>query len=188
MLLQPALRQPDDASDAFTPDDLKHYGIVLERSRLNENGLKALDAMMAYNNPFVIERFMTDNQITDLEYATACFTALKQYLAVCVLTNGKRTPSKIIDEMWHSFILHMRDYESYCRVHLRQTVYHDPAQPRMTVASSSITSRVRACWPRSARPTSGSGLKTTSASPGAFRPVFQRCACSMTASSPCNKP
>ena len=62
-----------------------------------------------------------------MEIAHRTFTALKQYLAVCAYMGGKRTPAKVIDECWHTFILHLKDYVEFCQQHLGGLMYHNPA-------------------------------------------------------------
>lgn len=112
--------------DEFTPEDLAELGVVLRRDQLNPKGQMLLDSIMSYRNERVIERYIADNGGTQ-EEAERIYAAMLQYLVVCVLTQGKRTPSKVIDEMWHAFILHMKDYENFCKQYLRQIVYHSPA-------------------------------------------------------------
>lgn len=97
------------------------------RDELNEKGSAIIGQIMRYRNENVIERFLADNPATTREEAEAAWVGLLQFLTICVLNRGNHTPSKIVDEMWHAFILHMRDYESFCTEHLRQMIYHDPA-------------------------------------------------------------
>ena len=113
--------------DDFTEEERNDLGIVLRRDQLNERGIQVIDGIMAYRNERVIARYVEDNGGT-YEEAEEVYEAMLQYLAVAAITKGKRTPSKVIDEMWHAFILHMKDYRDFCEAHLRQIIYHDPAE------------------------------------------------------------
>ncbi len=81
---------------------------------------------MAYENDDVVIRFAEDQEV-DIDTAKRVFHGLKQYLAVCVFTGGKRTPAKIVDECWHTFLLHSRDYAGFCDKYTRGFVHHEPA-------------------------------------------------------------
>lgn len=108
---------------APTPEQL---GNTVYQSELTEDGKKHLAAILGYENDDVVIRFAEDQEL-DLETARRVFMGLKQYLAVCVFTGGKRTPPKIVDECWHTFLLHSRDYAAFCERFTRGFVHHDPA-------------------------------------------------------------
>lgn len=117
----------DRAVKSAVEDAVAAEGIVpTRRQDLNKQGIALLDEIMAYRNESVIERYMTDNSASRQE-AEIAYVGLLQFLVLSVFNKGNHTPSKIIDEMWHCFILHMRDYEEFCKKYLRQVVYHDPA-------------------------------------------------------------
>lgn len=99
----------------------------MQKNDLNSRGHDFLAKTMAYKNESVIERYMADNPSSTRDDADAAWQGLLQFLVVCSLNKGSLTPSKIIDEMWHAFLLHMRDYEKFCLFSLRQMIYHDPA-------------------------------------------------------------
>lgn len=89
-------------------------------------GQQIVKSIFAYKNPAVVKRYSEDAKVS-IDEAQRTFDGLKQYLAACVFTGGKRTPAKIIDECWHTFLLHLRDYQVFCERYLRGLVYHDPA-------------------------------------------------------------
>jgi hypothetical protein len=116
-----------------TADDPNHrppteaeLGDVVHYEQLTEEGRLHLAALMSYENEAVIIRFVEDQEL-DLETARRIFHGLKQYLAVCIFTGGKRTPAKIVDECWHTFLLHSRDYADFCEKFTRGFVHHEPA-------------------------------------------------------------
>ncbi len=93
---------------------------------LTEEGLFKLKALLTYENKLVIERYALDNDVS-LEYSKKIFNGLMQFFAVCSFVNGIHTPAVGIDEMWHTFVLHMREYEKFCKEVVVSTLYHDPA-------------------------------------------------------------
>jgi hypothetical protein len=93
---------------------------------LDDHGRGRLSSIVEYKNPAVVKRYAEDANVS-MEMAEKTFNGLKQYLAVCVFTGGKRTPAKLIDECWHTFILHLKDYDEFCQEKMRGMVYHNPA-------------------------------------------------------------
>jgi hypothetical protein len=101
-------------------------GDLVRFDDLTTVGKQHLTAILNYRNEAVVRRYADDHKVT-LELAERTFKGLLQYLAVCGFTGGKRTPAKIIDECWHVFILHLKDYDDFCHTYMRGLVYHDPA-------------------------------------------------------------
>jgi hypothetical protein len=132
MVLTQVLKKPHVSSSShrnvrsrIEPHAVKDCTFV-SCAQLTSKGVALVGEIMCYRNESVIERYMTDNH-APREEAEAAFRGLLQFLLICVLNKGSHTPSKKVDEMWHCFILHMREYEAFCRGFLRQMVYHDPA-------------------------------------------------------------
>lgn len=89
-------------------------------------GIEKIEELLAYRNAAVIERFAFDKMIS-YDEAEEVFVGLMQYVIACTFTAGYKTPSMIIDEMWHTFVLHMKDYERFCEEQLGgRVLYHDP--------------------------------------------------------------
>jgi hypothetical protein len=78
----------------------------------------------------LIERFRVDHLVSKTE-ALERFEETKKFL---VLSAGNPTvsysPSKLVDEMWHSFILHTRDYLAFCQ-ELGYFMHHIPSRKPM---------------------------------------------------------
>ena len=55
---------------------------------------------------------------------------LRQFFLGCLRSNGKfvAMPSKVVDSMWHEFILHTRAYRDWCDLLLGRFVDHVPAE------------------------------------------------------------
>jgi hypothetical protein len=114
------------ADNAKRQPTAEEIGDTVSFESLTDQGKGHLAAIMAYENQDVLIRFAEDQEL-DLETAERVFYGLKQYLVVCVFTGGKRSPAKIIDECWHTFLLHSKDYAKFCDQYLRGFVHHDPA-------------------------------------------------------------
>jgi hypothetical protein len=93
---------------------------------LNQSGRIKLEKILAYKNDAVIERYCEDHEVSISE-GKKLFAGMLQYLTVCAFVDGAHTPASDIDEMWHIFILHMRDYEKFCKEDAGALIYHDPA-------------------------------------------------------------
>jgi hypothetical protein len=86
-----------------------------------ENSLKG-DAMTSIPSE-VIQRFAS-KQNMDLSEASQLFLNLEQFLdnaSSCVAS-----PSKVVDEAWHEFVLHTRQYADYCMTRYGRFIHHVP--------------------------------------------------------------
>lgn len=77
--------------------------------------------------PFeVIERFALRNDIS-LEIASEIHEELLSYLDEGQIIKSKtHSPSKVVDEAWHSFILHTKLYSEFCMNRYGSIVHHFP--------------------------------------------------------------
>ncbi len=96
------------------------------RSQVSSPGIEKLNELLDHRCEGVIMRYSLDKKVS-YEEAEKVFVGLMQYVIATTFTAGYRTPSMIIDEMWHIYLLHMRDYEQFCADMLGSTLYHDPA-------------------------------------------------------------
>ncbi len=55
---------------------------------------------------------------------------LRQFFVACQRSDGKfvAMPSKVVDAMWHEFILHTRAYRDWCELVLGRFLHHTPAE------------------------------------------------------------
>src|SRR5690242_21024443 len=67
--------------------------------------------------------------------------ALRQFFLVHARSDGATIgmPSKVVDDLWHAFILNTRDYERFCEKAFGKFFHHVPpeAMPKGTHADSS---------------------------------------------------
>ena len=53
------------------------------------------------------------------------FSELKDFLSGC--SGHGKSPSKEVDQIWHSFILHTAEYARFCEVFFNRFIHHKPA-------------------------------------------------------------
>ncbi len=55
---------------------------------------------------------------------------LRQFFLASAMAHGRfvAMPSKVVDAMWHEFILHTRAYERFCRQAFGRMLHHTPAE------------------------------------------------------------
>ena len=52
---------------------------------------------------------------------------LVKFLSLCAESELPLAPSGVIDDLWHEFILHTRDYAEFCATTLGSFVHHVPS-------------------------------------------------------------
>ena len=93
----------------------------------------ALAEVMQYKNEAVVQRFM---ETWDLPRADAddIFDQMNKWLWLHATSAALPDPprlailpsTKLIDEMWHTFILFTRDYVAYCERYFGRYLHHNP--------------------------------------------------------------
>lgn len=79
--------------------------------------------------PLLIRRFCLEHQVTECD-AKEVFQETKKFLVLCANDRTSAySPSKKVDEMWHQFILHSRDYFRFCDL-VGGYIHHQPSQSR----------------------------------------------------------
>lgn len=75
----------------------------------------------------LIKRFCSEHKVSEDE-AREGFEETKKFLLLCAKNKGVNySPSLQVDAMWHQFILHTRDYFTFCDT-LGGFVHHQPAE------------------------------------------------------------
>lgn len=90
-----------------------------------------VQAAMSFPPPaLLIKRFCAENNISKKE-ARDIFQETKKFLVLCANNRAANySPSKEVDDMWHQFMLHSRDYFNFCEL-LGGYIHHQPtARPR----------------------------------------------------------
>ena len=83
------------------------------------------EAIMSYKNDLVVKRYANRFKVSE-EYASRLFYAMKQMLWLSTVHEGVN-PSKEVDDMWHWFILHTKQYIEFCGEFFGHYVHHSPA-------------------------------------------------------------
>ena len=78
-----------------------------------------------YSNSAVIERIQRDEGV-DLDTARAWFQEMLVFLDLCDRSKDVLSPPTDVDKAWHAFLLHSRDYATYCHERFGHTIWHDP--------------------------------------------------------------
>ena len=98
-----------------------------------------LDEVLSYQNDKIPKKFINHFKIS-FEESKDIFIELKKWLWLCALNyedklnNKPNTPhcitsiesTRIIDEMWHMFILFTKDYKEFCEQYFNCYIHHFP--------------------------------------------------------------
>ncbi len=118
------------------------------------SGVKDLAGALSYQNPVLVKRFAARYDVSE-ERATQLFEECKKFMIICILVGGA-SPSHELDEMWHHFILHTRDYIGYCERYLGRYLHHNPTETpdvknrnlMLEVAKATFGSIEESMWPK----------------------------------------
>ena len=66
----------------------------------------------------------------DMRYddAAILFDELENFLAAS--SAARQVPTRLLDEAWHAFILHTREYAEYCSGRFGKLIHHIPENPK----------------------------------------------------------
>lgn len=93
--------------------------------------LPQLEDLLTYDNDKVVAHFCRLYPTVDINTAKQIFKDLLGWLWVSVYRemNGQITqfitPLNHLDNMWHVFILHTRDYFAFCNVYFSRYLHHE---------------------------------------------------------------
>jgi hypothetical protein len=90
------------------------------------------NALDCENEALVIEGFMKRYAVSKTE-AEAIFAETKKWLWLAAKASTEESmqlamekPLLVIDEMWHNFILHTKQYHQYCMDKFKKFIHHSP--------------------------------------------------------------
>jgi hypothetical protein len=104
----------------------------------------------------VVHRVACRRSFSSLERDRAGLELVK-FLYLCAESDLPLAPSEIIDDLWHEFILHTRDYANFCHTTLGTFVHHvpstapDPSSYRRTLERIKVRFGIadERFWPKS---------------------------------------
>jgi hypothetical protein len=88
----------------------------------------SLEKVLAYENPRILRGFNRDYSLGRAETRLL----FREMLKLLWLAGATRGPVsiwprwKLLDAMWHTFILHTKDYEAFCHRYFGKMIHHDP--------------------------------------------------------------
>lgn len=104
--------------------------------------MRTLEETIAYRNDRVVNKFQVLYAVSRLEALEIASEANKWLWLNARLKQDRsqkvegaprilvvHTGMVVVDEFWHTFILHTRDYEQFCREYLGTFIHHTPAAP-----------------------------------------------------------
>jgi hypothetical protein len=97
----------------------------------------AFEQIARFDHPDLIRQYASKNGI-DPNEAAKHFVELKKFLYLCATSDLPCAPSKALDNIWHEFILHTRDYQDFCLWFLGTFIHHQPSD-RVEVESYART-------------------------------------------------
>lgn len=81
----------------------------------------------AYAHEGACKRFVETHGVS-VEYAYRIFLEMKRFLYISIMCRQSCSPSKVIDSMWHEFLVHTADYRSFCQEFSRNGfIDHNPS-------------------------------------------------------------
>ncbi|MDQ6962483.1 MAG: hypothetical protein Q9M28_08155 [Mariprofundaceae bacterium] len=87
--------------------------------------LNQLAANILTQTPLLQQRIMQQCELNDHD-VMSLFTELLKYLEVNAKSSQKRTPSIVVDDAWHEFILFTKLYAQHCHQHYGKFIHHRP--------------------------------------------------------------
>ena len=78
----------------------------------------------------IIDRFKEKYPKLSSEDANLTSKALMDYFYICNMANGKMVsmPSRVVDDLWHEFLLFSKSYESFCNKAFGKLLHHVPEE------------------------------------------------------------
>lgn len=80
------------------------------------------------------------------EQVKQVFQGLRDYFYACRKANGSMVamPSRIVDDVWHEFILYTREYEQFCKQGFNRFLHHNPSDGMKS--NSSVPESLKRAW------------------------------------------
>lgn len=108
-------------SASGTPPDSR----LTPSHKVRQRAHAQLGDVLSYCHPGVVERIAGALGV-DAREAELLFLETKRFIWLCSFSEHVLVPSPTIDEGWHAFVLHTRDYAAFCEQYLDRFVHHQP--------------------------------------------------------------
>ena len=83
--------------------------------------------------PLLLRKIQANTRLKKVDAAKTGLNETLRFLYLCSRSDSSLTPSQLIDELWHEFILFTRTYHAFCKDKFGQFVHHQPDDQRASV-------------------------------------------------------
>lgn len=107
-------------------DSSTNFAAVVVPIDTSERFSKVIAMTLAFPMEHVLQRYLKDNGLP-MDVAREHEIEFKKYIALCVLhPKGGLGVSRVIDELWHTFIIFTPDYHRFCEMVAGRYLHHQP--------------------------------------------------------------
>lgn len=99
-----------------------------QKQVVTEVNSSLLIQVMEYRHPQLVARLAEKLEFTQ-EDAGLLFADTKRFLFLSHVSKESLSPTKMIDEGWHNFILYTIDYANFCQANFGHFIHHIPTNP-----------------------------------------------------------
>lgn len=118
-------------------------------SRSKSIRLKRVAFIRSYQwPPGLLDRLKKSHPTLTPDKLALISQGLKQFFLAHLMSGNKfvAMPSRIVDDLWHEFILYTRDYKEFCVKAFGRFMHHTPAVAMGPAASRRIGDGLRRAW------------------------------------------
>jgi hypothetical protein len=92
--------------------------------------MTTMPELLAFRAPYLEERMVRERRVDSPEKVAALLDELKKYLVLSRVLRKRNVPmfSRLVDEIWHQFVLFTTEYDAFCRHFFGRFVEHAPAE------------------------------------------------------------
>jgi len=94
-------------------------------TEINISRIEKLNDVLNYDNNDVLNKIINTCNLSKNE-AKQLFFDLKAFLYLATISKEKIAPTVRIDNAWHAFLLHTKDYGSFCQQYFGKFIHHSP--------------------------------------------------------------
>lgn len=100
--------------------------VLLEKSlaKVQTNNILSWEVVNTYHYEDIVQKLMQENSL-DRPQALVLFDDTKKFLFLCNKYVGL-SPTKALDDGWHTFVLFTREYADFCQRYLGKFIHHVP--------------------------------------------------------------
>ena len=81
--------------------------------------------------PLLLDKIQKNTPVKQLTEAQQGLQEVLRFIYLCAHSNSTLTPSVLVDDLWHEFILFTRSYSRFCENQIGHFVHHQPSADRV---------------------------------------------------------